>query len=77
MQPINARLIKKIDELVKDGVKNVNEIKRHLTFYIKNDIFSGTEVPPKTNRRFYPRKKNHSCHVLKKKTFGKEYFPKD
>ena len=41
MQPINARLIKKIDELVKDGVKNVNEIKRHLTFYIKNDIFSG------------------------------------
>ena len=41
MQPINARLIKKIDELVKDGVKNVKEIKRHLTFYIKNDIFSG------------------------------------
>ena len=75
MQPINERLIKKINELVKDGVKNVNEIKRHLTFYIKNDIFSGTEVPPKTNRRFYPRKKNHSCHVLKKNIW-KRVFPK-
>ena len=37
MQPIDAPLIKKIDELVKDGVKNVNERKRQLTFYIKND----------------------------------------
>ena len=66
MQPINARLIKKIDELVKDGVKNVNKIKRHLTFYIKNDIFSGTELPPKTNRRFYPRKKNQRKKHLEK-----------
>ena len=35
MQPIDPRLIKKIDELVKVGVKNVSEMKRHLTFYIK------------------------------------------
>ena len=72
MQPINERLIKKIDELVKDGVKNVNEIKRHLTFYIKNGIFSGAELPPKTNRRFYPRKKNHSCHVHLQKSISQK-----
>ena len=52
MQPIDVRLIKKIDELVKDGVKNINERKRQLTFSIKNDKFSGAELPPKTNRRF-------------------------
>ena len=62
MQPIDARLIKKIDELVKDGIKNVNERKRHLTFYIKNNIFSGAELPPKTNRRFYPRTK--TIHMI-------------
>ena len=64
MQPIDARLIKKIDELVKDGVKNVNERKRQLTFYNKNDKFSGAELPPKTNRRFYPRKKTISSHMI-------------
>ena len=64
MQPIDARLIKKIDELVKDGVKNVNEMKRHLTFYIKNDIFSGVKLPPKTNRRFYTRKRTIRSHMI-------------
>ena len=38
MQPTEAWLIKKINELVRDGVKNVNEMKPLLTFYIKNDI---------------------------------------
>ena len=64
MQPIDARLIKKIDELVKDGVGNVTEKKRHLTFYIKNDIFSGAELPPKTNRGFYPHKKTIKSHMI-------------
>ena len=64
MQPIDARLIKKIDELVKGGVKNVNERKRQLTFYNKNDKFSGAEPPPKTNRRFYPRKKTIRSHMI-------------
>ena len=64
MQPIDARLIKKTDQLVKDGVKNVNEMKRHLTFCIKNDIFSGVELPPKTNRRFYSRKKTIRSHMI-------------
>ena len=64
MQPIDVRLIKKIDELVKDGVKNINERKRQLTFYIKNDKFSGAEPPPKTNRRFYPRKETIRSHMI-------------
>ena len=64
MQPIDARLIKKIDELVKDSVKNVNERKRQLTFYIKSDKFSGAELPPKTNRRFYPLKKTIRSHMI-------------
>ena len=40
MKPFDAWLIKKMDELVKDGVKNINEMKRHLTFYIKNVFWS-------------------------------------
>ena len=64
MQPTEARLIKKIDELVRDGVKNVNEMKPLLTFYIKNDILSGVELHPKTNRWFYPWKKMIRSHMI-------------
>ena len=38
-------------------MKNINEMKRHLTFFIKNDMFSGVELPLKTNGWYYPRKK--------------------
>ena len=32
-------------------------MKRHLTFFIKNDMFSGVELPLKTNGWYYPGKK--------------------
>ena len=38
-------------------MKNINEMKLHLTFYIKNDMSSGVELPLKTNGWYYPCKK--------------------
>ena len=29
-----------MDELVKDGVKNVNELKGHLNSFVKNEVFN-------------------------------------
>ena len=35
MQRIDDRVVKKVNELVKDGVTNVAEMERHLGFYVK------------------------------------------
>ena len=54
----------KIDELVKDGVKNVNEMKRRLNSFVKNEVFSSAALPQKTNKRFYPRRKTIRSHMV-------------
>ena len=36
-------------------VTSVQEIKCHLSMYVKNDMFWGINLPPKTNKRYYPR----------------------
>ena len=59
MQPIDAWLIKKIDELVKDGVKNINEMKLSTL-----KMFSGVELPLKTNGWYYPGKKTIKNHMI-------------
>ena len=46
--------------LVGEGVKNVDEMKRHLRHFVKTDLFAGQTAPPPpppaiTNRRYYPR----------------------
>ena len=30
-------------------------MKRHLSMYVKNDMFGGINLPPKTNKRYYSR----------------------
>ena len=54
MQRIDARVIDKITELVKEGVTNVAEMERHLQIYVKRELFAGMPAPDPGNRRFFP-----------------------
>lgn len=54
MQPIDKRLVRKIEALVGEGVKTVGEMKRHLHQYVKHELFNGKKCPGKSNRRYYP-----------------------
>ena len=65
LQPIDKSLAEKIHILVGEGVKTVDEMKRHLRHYIKNDLFAGQNPPPITNRRYLPKDVDIRNHVYK------------
>ena len=46
--------MEKIEVLVGDGVKTVDEMKRHLRQFAKFELFPGQTPPASTNRRYYP-----------------------
>ena len=54
MQRIDDRVVKKVNELVKDGVTSVAEMERHLGFYVKKELYDGLPLPDPGNRRFFP-----------------------
>ena len=45
LQPIDKRLVDKIQMLVGEGVKRVDEMKRHLRHFVKTDLFAGQTAP--------------------------------
>ena len=45
-------------------MKNVNEMKRRLNSFVKNEVFSSAALPQKTNKRFYPRRKTIRSHMV-------------
>ena len=53
MQRIDDRVVKKVNELVKDGVTSVAEMERHLGFYVKKELYDGLPLPDPGNRRFF------------------------
>ena len=57
-QNVDKRVVNKIHELVDEGVQNVREIARHISIYVKNDLFRGSSIPPSANRRFNPTLKD-------------------
>lgn len=63
LQQIDSRLVEKIHHLTtSQGISSVNEMKRHLNYYVKNELFQGGTPPSHFNRRFFPSKttiKNH------------------
>ena len=73
LQPIDKRLVDKTGELVGEGVKTVDEMKRHLRQFIKTELFPGQSPPASTNRRYYPTDvdiRNHMYQAsVKKKSF--------
>ena len=64
-QHIDADLVSKIRELVDDGVRSLDAMKRHLTTYVEHEIlpeYDNVEVA-RTNRRFYPTDKDIRNHM--------------
>ena len=39
-------------------------MRRHLTVYVKNEIFGDSNVTVRTNKRFFPRPKTIGSHVV-------------
>lgn len=56
LQRIDSRLREQIKDLVDEGVRGVNEMRRHLRHYVAKVLFKGRPLPPRSNRRFYPTK---------------------
>ena len=53
-EPINPIIVKKIREMEVTGVRSTGEVRRHLTVFVKNDLFRGEDPPPESSRRYYP-----------------------
>ena len=58
-------LANKIEELVKEGVCNVNEMRRHLRIFVTNDMFGRKNQVDKNNRRYFPRPRVIRNHIVK------------
>ncbi|CAH3106141.1 unnamed protein product, partial [Porites lobata] len=76
LQPIDKRLVDKIGELVGEGVKTVDEMKRHLRQFVKTELFPGQSPPASTNRHYYPTDvdimiRNHVYQASVKKFLSK------
>ena len=65
LQPIDKSLVEKIHTVVDEGVKRVDEMKRHLRHYVENDLFAGQNPPPITNRRYHPKDVDIRNHMYK------------
>ena len=74
-QPVDERIIRKIDALVNEGVKDTREMKRHPNVYVKQHIVSKDEIQPSlSNRRFFPKPsdiRSHMYRALIKNRFSK------
>lgn len=65
-QPVDERIIRKIDELVNVGVKDTREMRRHLDVFAKNEIISEDDIQPlPSNRRFYPKLSDIRSHMYR------------
>lgn len=63
LQPIDEQLKRKISELVAEGVRSVPEMSRHLSYYVKSELFRDRVIPEKDNRRFHPTKRAIRSHM--------------
>ena len=62
-QRLDGKGIGKIEELVDEGVRSVDEIRHHLKIYIKDDLFRDKEQPQRSNRRYFPQSKTIKNHM--------------
>ena len=69
---MDERIIRKIDALVNEGVKDT-----HLNVYVKQQILSKDEIQPSpSNRRFFPKPSDIRSHMYRasiKNRFSKIY----
>ena len=62
-QRLDEKVIGKIEELVGEGVRSVDEMRRHLKIYNKDDLFRDKEQPQRSNRRYFLRSKTIKNHM--------------
>ena len=62
---MDPALKEKIAELIGMSVRRVSDVKRYLEQYVKNELFKGMALPPKTRRRYFPRKKDIANEIAK------------
>ncbi|PFX22793.1 hypothetical protein AWC38_SpisGene12689 [Stylophora pistillata] len=62
-QRIDPRIVEKIHALAGDGVRDVNEMRRHIHVFLQNSLYPGSAPPPKSNKRFCPSKTTIKNHV--------------
>lgn len=73
-QKVDERIVRKIHELVGEGVRQVKEMMRHIQIFVKNELFRDEQVPPLSNRRFHPLEndiRNHMYIAAVKLRFAK------
>ena len=63
---MDERVIRKIDALVNEGVKDNREMKRHLNVYVKQQILSKDEIQPSpSNHPFFPKPSDIRSHMYR------------
>ena len=63
---MDERIIKKIDALVNEGVKDTHEMRRHLNVYVKQPIMSKDEIQPSpSNCPFFPKPSDIRSHMYR------------
>ena len=63
---LNPLISKKIEELVKEGITDVNEVKCSLRFFVKTEMKSNP--PSVSNRAYYPTNTDIRNHIDAAKT---------
>ena len=62
-QRIDSRIVAKIHALSDDGIRQVNEVQRHLKVFVPDTLFAGPTMHPKSNKRFFPSAKTIRNYV--------------
>ena len=60
-QRVHPLISKKIEELVKEGITDVNEVKHSLCFFVKTEMKSNP--PSESNRAYYPTNTDIRKHI--------------
>ena len=50
-------------KLVGEGIRNIKEMQRALSLYVKMELFEGQPPPPINSRRFYPEERDIRNHI--------------
>ena len=70
---MDERIRTKIAELVKDGVKKVEEMQRHIQAYVEKELFRGEKIPETSYKRFRPTHieiYNAMYNIMRSKRYG-------
>jgi hypothetical protein len=65
MNPLSKEVRDKISDLVKQGVCNVSEMRRHLRIYVESVLFRDKKIPPSSDAAFFPTDATIRMHIYR------------